>query len=152
MRSAVLMLALFLGSRVAMAQDGPRDPTAAAMAALKVVLPRAAEQELALSAAPHEVIVRAIDAGFAAGTFRRPSTGGVAYMLAGDVALDPQTGRVIRQLYPGHYMFYATGASSAQLGYSTDGARSDATLPFVFSGGAGGAHGLSYIIVMRHTP
>lgn len=108
--------------------------------------------ELLASGASHEHIVRAIDAGFASGTFKRPSGGGVAYMLAGDVVLDPRTGHVTRQLYPGHYMFYAAGATSAQLGYSADGARSDATLPFVFSGGAGGAQGLSYIITVRHTP
>jgi hypothetical protein len=224
MRGVIGVLALLLGPHAAMAQERASDPVSAAMAALNVVLPREAEQELALSAAPlhlradasvyvfgargfervrsgrngfsclvnrdaffygasafkptcwdaagedtylpvmlkvgellasgasHETIARAIDTGFAAGTFRRPSGGGVAYMLAGDVVLDPQTGRVTRQLYPGHYMFYAAGATSAQLGYSADGARSDATLPFVFSGGAGGAHGLSYIIAVRHSP
>ncbi|MBX9856632.1 MAG: hypothetical protein K2Y26_13995 [Gemmatimonadaceae bacterium] len=224
MRGVISVLALLLGPNVAMAQERTSDPVSAAMAALNVVLPREAEQELALSAAPahlragaavyvygtrgfervrtgsngfsclvnrdaffygasafkptcwdatgqdtylpvmlkvgellasgasQEAIVRAIDAGFAAGTYKRPSGGGVAYMLAGDVMLDPRTGRVTRQLYPGHYMFYAAGATSAQLGFSADGARSDATLPFVFSGGAGGAHGLSYIITVRHAP
>ncbi len=139
MRGAISVLSLLLGPHVAMAQERASDPVSAAMAALNVVLPR-------------EAIVRAIDAGFAAGTYKRPSGGGVAYMLAGDVVLDPRTGRVTRQLYPGHYMFYAAGATSAQLGFSADGARSDATLPFVFSGGAGGAHGLSYIITVRHAP
>lgn len=95
-----------------------------------------------------EAIAAAVDAGFAAGTFRAPTAGGVAYMLAGDVDVDPKTGRVTRQAFPGHYMFYAVGVTNAQLGYTRDAAQKDATLPSVFAGGAGGAHGLSYLIAV----
>jgi hypothetical protein len=89
----------------------------------------------------------AIDAGFANGTFRAPTTGGVAYMLAGDVELDLRTGQVSRQAYPGHYMFYAMGSTTAQFGVTRAARADNPTLPSVFAGGAGGDHGLSYIIV-----
>ncbi len=89
----------------------------------------------------------AIDAGFANLTFRAPTTGGVAYMLAGDIDLDLKTGRVLRQAFPGHYMFYAIGASTAQLGTTREALTANPALPSVFTGGAGGSHGLSYIIV-----
>jgi len=205
-----------------------QDKTAAAMANLNVVLPRAAEEQLALSAAPEQLraraavyvfgkrgyervragtngfvclvnrdaffygddhfkptcwdsqgettfvpvmlkvgemlaagesadsIHKAVDAGFASGQFRAPDTGGIAYMLAGDVALDPTTGKVT-SAQPGHYMFYANKVTNAQLGYTRDAGRLDPTLPFIFAGGAGGSHGLSYIIAVpggahAHTP
>lgn len=96
-----------------------------------------------------EAIKKAIDAGFANKTFRAPSTGGIAYMLAGDVEIDPTTGNVTRTVFPGHYMFYANGTTSEQLGTTREAARKDPTLPGVFAGGAGGSHGLAYIIAMR---
>lgn len=202
------------------AQSGNNDPVVAAMTALNVVLPRDAEVQLALSAAPehlraeatvyvygrrgyervragsngftclvnrdaflygtpafkptcwdahgertyvpvmlavgallasgasHTAIVDEVDAGFKSERFKAPIGGGVAYMLAGDVALDPATGRVTRQFFPGHYMFYAAGATNAQLGYLAAAAQADRTLPFVFTGGAGGKHGLAYIIAV----
>lgn len=104
--------------------------------------------ELLSAGASAQAVTAAIDAGFASGRFRLPDRGGVAYMLAGDVAVDPGTGRVMRQLYPGHYMFYAVGATSMQLGHTAAAATADPTLPFVFADGAGGAHGLAYIIVV----
>jgi hypothetical protein len=67
-------------------------------------------------------------------------------MLAGDVEVNASTGEVTRRLYPGHYMFYALGATNDQLGFTRDAARSDSTLPSVASVGAGGQHGLTYII------
>jgi hypothetical protein len=69
-------------------------------------------------------------------------------MLAGDVQLDPATGQVTKQLFPGHYMFYALATTNAQLGYSRETAAADPTIPFVFSGGAGGTRGLGYIIAV----
>lgn len=216
----VPLVALLLCPRGARAQAADNAQVTAAMTALNVVLPRAAEMELALSAAPEHLraaatvyvygtrgfervragtngftclvnrdaffyrasafkptcwdvqgeqtyvpvmlavgallaagksyadITSAIDAGFNAGTFKPPRVGGVAYMLAGDVEVDPVSGRVTRQFFAGHYMFYAAGATNGQLGYSPQAANADATLPFVFSGGAGGAQGLSYIIAV----
>jgi hypothetical protein len=197
-----------------------QDKSAAAMSALNVVLPRAAEERLALSALPVHLragasvyvygktgfgrtrngtngftclvnrdaffygaaefkptcwdsqgettyvpvmlktgellalgqsfgaIKAAIDAGFANKTFHTPESGGVAYMLAGDVDVDPATGSVIKQVSPGHYMFYANHATNAQLGYTRDAAKADPTLPFVTTAGAGADHGLTYLIVV----
>jgi hypothetical protein len=197
-----------------------RDEAVGAMAALNVVLPRAAEERLALSAAPEhlragatvyvygrggfeqtrrgtngftclvnrdaffygaaefkptcwdskgvttyvpvmlktgELLARgesygaikaAIDAGFAANTFHAPKSGGIAYMLAGDVAVDAATGTISKQVFPGHYMFYANDATNAQLGYTRDAGKADPTLPFVATAGAGADHGLTYLIAV----
>lgn len=94
---------------------------------------------------PQDEIKAAIEGGFASGRYRSPDRTGVAYMLAGDVRVD-HTGAVTEQLYPGHYMFYAPGVTSADLGYDRAAAGADPSLPFVFDGGAGGAR-LAYIIV-----
>ncbi len=107
--------------------------------------------ELLAAGATAQAVTEAIDAGFASGQFTAPDRGGVAYMLAGDVAVDPATGRVTQQLFPGHFMFYAVGATSAQLGHTPDAAQTDPTLPFVFADGAGGARGLGYIITVPGT-
>lgn len=98
-----------------------------------------------------ESIRSTIADGFARGHFRAPTTGGVAYMLAGDLELDLKSGAVRRQAFPGHYMFYAIGATTAQLGVTRAALAKDPTLPTVFSGGAGGAQGLSYIIVVPNS-
>lgn len=95
-----------------------------------------------------EAIRAAIDTGFAQGEFRAPTTGGVAYMLAGDIELDLKVGRVLHQAFPGHYMFYALGATTSQFGVTSAARAENPTLPTVFSAGAGGAQGLSYIIVV----
>ncbi|MBL0892210.1 MAG: hypothetical protein IBJ19_16590, partial [Gemmatimonadaceae bacterium] len=75
MRGVISVLALLLGPHVAMAQERASDPVSAAMAALNVVLPREAEQELALSAAPAHL--RAGAAVYVYGTrgFERVRTG-----------------------------------------------------------------------------
>lgn len=95
-----------------------------------------------------DAIRKTIDDGFAEGRFRAPSSGGVAYMLAGDIDVDPTTGAVAKQIFPGHYMFYANQATNAQLGYTREAGRKDPSLPMVATAGAGGAHGLSYIIAV----
>jgi hypothetical protein len=95
-----------------------------------------------------EAIRAAIEAGFDSDTFRAPTIGGVAYMLAGDVELDTATGAVVKQAFPGHYMFYAVGAGSGQLGSTADALRNDPAQPFVFAAGAGGSRGLTYIIAV----
>jgi hypothetical protein len=86
-----------------------------------------------------------IDTGFSDGRFHHPDRIGVAYMLAGDVRVDPKSGRITKQNYPGHYMFYAFGVTNNDLGFSRDVAKNDATFPFVFSAGAGGVN-LPYLI------
>lgn len=106
--------------------------------------------EMLAKNAPPAAIRAAIDAGFSQGQFRIPTTGGVAYMLAGDIELDLTTGAVLRQTFPGHYMFYAIGATTSQFGVTRTALAEDPTLPTVFAGGAGGAQGLSYIIVAPH--
>lgn len=95
-----------------------------------------------------DAIRKAIDAGFDEKRFRAPDVGGVAYMLAGDIDVDPATGVVTRQVYPGHYMFYANQATNAQLGFTPEAGRKDPTLPVIADIGAGGKRGLSYIIAM----
>ncbi len=95
-----------------------------------------------------DAIQKTIDAGFADKTFRAPGKGGVAYMLAGDVDIDPANGHCDSHGLPGHYMFYANGATSEQLGTTREAARNDPSLRGVFAGGAGGSHGLAYIIAM----
>lgn len=104
-----------------------------------------------------ETIKAAIDAGFANRTFRAPGAGGVAYMLAGDIEVDPLTGTVTRQAFPGHYMLYANHVTNDQLGFAMDAAKKDRTLPFVTAAGAGADHGLTYIIAVpgeghQHAP
>lgn len=215
MKAVCLSLLMVLGAVPAWSQD----KTAQAMATLNVVLPRDAEERLALSAAPEHLragaavyvygphgfervrdagngftcllnrdaflygspefkptcwdaqgagtflpvmlkvgamlaagqsvaaIRQAIDAGFASGQFRAPQTGGVAYMLAGDVDLDTHTGAIIHAS-PGHYMFYANQATNAQLGYTREAGARNRSLPFVTGIGAGVEHGLSYIIAI----
>jgi hypothetical protein len=92
-----------------------------------------------------------IDAGFKEGRFNRARRTGVAYMLAGDLNLDTSTGKILSQAFPGHYMIYAPGVASADLGYSAEARKTDASLPFIFRSGAGGAE-LGYLIIVpqRH--
>jgi hypothetical protein len=92
-----------------------------------------------------------IDAGFKDGRFRRPQRTGVAYMLAGDVNLDTSTGRTVSHAFPGHYMIYAPGVTSADLGYSREAARGNPSLPFIFRSGAGGGE-LGYLVIVPQHP
>ena len=93
-----------------------------------------------------DAISSAIDKGFADGVFSAPLTGGIAYMLAGDVQVNPQTGAITREVFPGHYMLYANGVTNEQLGFKSDPASKVQTRPYVFSKGAGGNRGLAYLI------
>jgi hypothetical protein len=95
-----------------------------------------------------EEIRAEIDAGFKAGRFHRPRRTGIAYMLAGDVNLESSTGKIVSQAFPAHYMIYAPGVTSADLGYSAEAARAGTNLPFIFRSGAGGPE-LGYLII-RH--
>ena len=87
-----------------------------------------------------------IDGGFKEGRFNRARRTGIAFMLAGDVNLDTTTGKIVSQAFPGHYMIYAPGVSSADLGYSREAAAGNPSLPFIFRSGAGGAE-LGYLII-----
>ena len=91
-----------------------------------------------------------IDAGFQDGRFRRPEKTGIAYMVVGDVDIDPNTGEIRRTAFPGHYMIYAPGVTNEDLGYSADASRIDRSLPFIFDRGAGGSE-LAYMITVPHT-
>ena len=88
-----------------------------------------------------------VDAGFKDGRFHRPRRTGVAFMLAGDIELDPATGKLVKQAFPGHYMIYAPGVSSEDLGYSREAAIANPSLPVIFRSGAGGAE-LGYLIIV----
>jgi hypothetical protein len=92
-----------------------------------------------------------IDAGFKDGRFHRARRTGVAFMLAGDVNLDTSTGKIVSQAFPGHYMIYAPGVTSADVGYTAEAARANASLPGIFRSGAGGTE-LGYLIIVpqRH--
>lgn len=88
-----------------------------------------------------------VDAGFTDGRFHRPRRTGVAFMLAGDIELEPATGKIIKQAFPGHYMIYAPGVSSEDLGYSREAAIAHPSLPVIFRAGAGGTE-LGYLIIV----
>ena len=87
-----------------------------------------------------------ITEGFRMGKYHRPARTGIAYMLAGDVELEPGTGKIAKAAFPGHYMIYAPGVSNADVGY--DG-KSDPASPFIFASGAGGSD-LGYLIAVPH--
>jgi len=90
-----------------------------------------------------------IQAGFREGRFHRPQRTGIAYMRAGDLGLNLRTGATVHQAFPGHYMIYAPGVTSADLGYAADAAKADRSLPFIFESGAGGSD-LAYLITVPH--
>lgn len=88
-----------------------------------------------------------IAAGFKSGKYRRPARTGIAYMIAGDVQLEPGTGKVTKTQFPGHYMIYAPGVTNADVGYAPG--KSGGSDPSIFAGGAGGAE-LGYLIAVPH--
>ncbi len=90
-------------------------------------------------------IKRDIDEGFVQGRFHSPSKTGIAYMLAGDVKFDPKSGQLSTTDFPAHYMIYAPGVTSADIGMTKEATTPG--LPFVYSGYSGGAR-TAYIIVM----
>lgn len=102
--------------------------------------------ELIARSATAEDIRRDIDAGFASGRFSSPSKTGIAYMLRGDLAFDPQTKRITGTAFPPHYMVYAPGLSNADIGMNVPHSGSKFALPTVYAGYSGGTHS-AYIIV-----
>jgi hypothetical protein len=106
--------------------------------------------ELIARFASAQEIERDIDAGFASGRFSSPRKAGIAYMLNGDIRFDPQTGKATDRFVPPHYMIYAPGVTSADIG--TEGvklqdSRSKFALPRVTTGYSGGTR-TAYIIVL----
>jgi len=103
--------------------------------------------ELIASSATAEEIRQDIESGFASGTFTSPQKAGIAYMLKGDIAFDPNTQQVTDTVFPPHYMIYSPGVSNADVGMNIEGPASEFALPSVYAGYSGGAH-TAYIIVL----
>src|SRR6185436_1243607 len=80
-----------------------------------------------------------IDEGFSEGRFQSPAKTGIAYMLAGDVKFDRQTGKLSAVEFPPHYMIYAPAVTNKDIGVTSDGLKQTPGLPFVYSGYSGGA-------------
>jgi len=90
---------------------------------------------------------RDIDAGFDQGLFSAPHKAGIAYMLRGDLQVDPESPRVSAQSFPPHYMIYAPGVSNRDIGIDHGASRDRFALPFVHAGYSGGTN-TGYIIVL----
>ncbi|MBX7200609.1 MAG: hypothetical protein K1X51_14670 [Rhodospirillaceae bacterium] len=103
--------------------------------------------ELLAAGESADAVKAEIAAGFRSGKYHRPARTGIAYMLAGDVLLEPGTGKVTKTQFPGHYMIYAPGVTNADVGYAPG--KSGSGDPSIFSGGAGGAE-LGYLIAVPH--
>ena len=92
-----------------------------------------------------------IDERFESGLFSVPRKVGVAYMLVGDIRLDIASGEIEEVTFPGHLMIYASNVTNDDIGASIEARRRNRSLPFVFSGGAGGSR-LGYIITTVACP
>ncbi|MEO8153382.1 MAG: hypothetical protein ABI605_09965 [Rhizobacter sp.] len=88
-----------------------------------------------------------IDAGFDQGRFSAPRKAGIAYMLRGDVQVDPQSQQVRSQSFPPHYMIYAPGVSNRDIGVGEGVSGDRFALPFIYAGYSGGTR-TGYIIVL----
>jgi hypothetical protein len=102
--------------------------------------------ELLARSASADEIKRDIDAGFAAGKFVSPAKSGIAYMLRAEVLFDPKTQQITKTGFVPHYMIYAPGLSSADIGMPAPTRDGPFALPSVYSGYSGGSH-TAYIIV-----
>jgi hypothetical protein len=103
--------------------------------------------ELIARAASAEEIGRDIEGGFASGKFASPKKAGIAYMLRGDLRLDPATHEITKTLFPAHYMIYAPGVSNDDIGATVRDPVSPFALPSVYAGYSGGAR-TGYIIIL----
>lgn len=88
-----------------------------------------------------------IDSGYDDGRFFTPRKAGIAYMLRGDVRIDPKSQRVSEQSFPPHYMIYAPGVSNRDIGIGQAASKDHFALPFVYAGYTGGTR-TGYIIVL----
>jgi hypothetical protein len=81
---------------------------------------------------------------FAEGKFKYPESGGLAYMLQGDISrYDAMTGKIIDRAFPPHLMLYAPGATQEKLGLPMQAAMRDMRAPLVYSPNSR----FSYIVV-----
>jgi len=103
--------------------------------------------ELIARSTSQEEIKRDIDDGFTSGKFSSPQKTGIAYMLLGDLLFDPRTQNITKTAFPPHYMIYAPGVSSADIGMTTQTGKSQFALPTVYAGCSGGTR-TAYIIVL----
>lgn len=106
--------------------------------------------ELMARSASAQEIERDIEAGFASGRFSSPRKTGIAYMLNGDIQFDPQTGSVMKRLFPPHYMIYSPGVTNADIGMEGTEQQESASkfaLPRITTGYSGGTR-TAYIIVL----
>lgn len=92
-------------------------------------------------------VKRDIDAGFNEGRYTSPNKAGIAYMLLGDVQIDPKTHAISSTSFPPHYMLYAPGVSNADIGIRREAPKDRFDLPFVYAGYSGGTR-TGYIIVL----
>ena len=92
-------------------------------------------------------VKRDIDAGFSEGRYASPHKAGIAYMLQGDVQIDPKTQAINSRSFPPHYMIYAPGVSNADIGISRAALKDHFDLPFVYAGYSGGMR-TGYIVVL----
>ena len=92
-------------------------------------------------------VKRDIDGGFDEGRYASPHRAGIAYMLQGDVQVDPKTQTISSRSFPPHYMIYAPGVSNADIGISNAALKDRFDLPFVYAGYSGGTR-TGYIIVL----
>lgn len=103
--------------------------------------------ELLARSASADEIERDITAGFDLGRFSSPQKTGIAYMLLGDIKVDPSTGQVESTAFPPHYMIYAPGVSNADIGMDVESTTSEYALPRVYAGYSGGTR-TAYVIVL----
>ena len=71
---------------------------------------------------------------FDEGKFKYPETGGLAYMLQGDIRqFDVINKAIIDRAFPPHLMIYAPGVTQEELGLTTQSAMQDVRAPLIYS-------------------
>ena len=94
-----------------------------------------------------EEIKQVIDDGFKQGHFISPRKTGIAYMLRGDIRIDPISKVIDKVSFPAHYMIYAPGVSNADIGIDFKPNKEPFALPFIYAEYSGGTR-TAYLIIM----
>jgi hypothetical protein len=94
-----------------------------------------------------EEIKQVIDEGFKQGHFISPRKTGIAYMLRGDIHIDPVSKVIDKVSFPPHYMVYAPGVSNADIGIDFKPNKEPFALPFIYAGYSGGVR-TAYLIIL----